>query len=443
MPAAAAFETVGTTHIQQAAQMASTAANTSGSYLGAAGAAMAGTAGAQSGWIGAAGAFAQKTAKTVESGMGMYSGAVAATVPFGQVVANRVRVATLHATNILGVNTIPIAEGEAEYVEYWGQNASAMMSYLSGITGLVGSLAAPLPMFPGMSNPAAATAAGIAASGMSLGLQGAGAALSQATQAGTGAAAAGTGVATTGASAAATAGGQAASQAGQSGPIGGGLPGAGSPAAPGNQPADAGQVLQSAQGMMGPMMSAPAMAAGNVGQLLSQAQQLPSSLGGQLGGLISPVMSAAGGFGGGGSPAAGLSGLTSAGTTPWSGLSSASGGYAGGGSAVSAALTKPSAAPGGIPGPVGVPQSWWNNTSTSDKPLAGPRAEGAATARGMGAPMGPGMFGMPAAAGAGNGRRNRDVADPDKDVLVDEGSGQAVPVYTDEGDVVYVQGQEV
>lgn len=444
VPAATAFETVSATHIQQAAQMSSTTANTGGSYLGAAGVAMAASAAAHSAWMGAAGAYAQKSAKTVESGMGMYSGAVAATVPFGQIVANRTRVATLHATNILGVNTIPIAEGEAEYVEYWGQNASAMMSYLAGVSGLVSSLAVPMVALPGMSNPAAATAAGVAATGMSLGLQGAGAALSGAAQAGTGVAATGTSLATGGTTAALTAGGQSASQAGQPGQIAGGLPGAGSPSAPGNQPNDAGQLMQSAQGMMGPMMQAPAMASSSVGQLLSQGQQLPSALGGQLGGLMSPMMSAAGGFGGGGSPAAGLSGLTSMGATPWSGLGSASGGYAGGGSAVSAALTKPSAAPGGMPGPVGVPQSWWNTASASEKPLAGPRADTGTGARGMaGAPMGSGMLGMPGAGGAGSGRKNRDVADPDKEVLVDDGSGQAVPVYTDEGEVVYVQGQEV
>ena len=56
--------------------------------------------------------------------------------------------------------------------------------------------------------------------------------------------------------------------------------------------------------------------------------------------------------------------------------------------------------------------------------------------------MGPGMYAMPGAAGAGSQRKNRDVADADKSVLVDDGVGDGVPVYTDEG-VVYVQGQGV
>jgi len=56
--------------------------------------------------------------------------------------------------------------------------------------------------------------------------------------------------------------------------------------------------------------------------------------------------------------------------------------------------------------------------------------------------MGPGMYGMPGGAGAGSQRKNRDVADADKSVLVDDGVGDGVPVYTDDG-VVYVQGQGV
>ena len=52
------------------------------------------------------------------------------------------------------------------------------------------------------------------------------------------------------------------------------------------------------------------------------------------------------------------------------------------------------------------------------------------------------MYGMPGGAGTGRQRKNRDVADADKDVLVDDGVGDGVPVYTDDG-VVYVQGQGV
>ena len=436
----AAFETAAVTHTQQATQMAATAAATATSFVGAGGQAMLQCAAQQSTWMQTAGAFAQKSAATITEGTRQYGTAAASTIPFPTVVANRVREATLEATNIIGQNTPAIAEANAEYAEYWGQNAGAMMGYLAGITGLISSLGVPLPVMPGAANPAAPAAAGVAAAGMSLGLQGAGAALSGATQAGTTAATTGTSAAATGATAVATATGQAAAaQAGQSGSPAG-PPGTGSPAAPGGQPADASQALQSAQGMMGLMMSAPSMAASSMGQLLSQAQQLPSAVGGQLSGLLSPALSAAGGGfggGGGGTPGLGVSGLSGVGSS-WSGLGGGNGGFAGGGSAVNAALTKPSAG-AGMAGPVGVPSAWWNNTGSADTAAAGVR--GAGGPAGMG-PMGPGMYGMPGAAGAGSQRKNRDLADPDKSVLVGDGVGDGVPVYTDDG-VVYVQGQEV
>ena len=105
---------------------------------------------------------------------------------------------------------------------------------------------------------------------------------------------------------------------------------------------------------------------------------------------------------------------------------------------MSAALTKPSAG-AGMTGSVGMPSAWWNNTGSADKR---PRGCVALAGRRYAGPMGPGMYGMPGAAGAGSQRKNRDVADPDKSVLVDDGVGDGVPVYTDDG-VVYVQGQEV
>ena len=438
VPQVTAFEAAAITHTQQATQMAATAAATAASFVGAGGQSMMQCATVQSTWMTTAGAFAQKSAGTIGAGINAYGSAVAATIPVPTVVANRVREATLQATNIIGQNSPAIAESNFEYGEFWAQNAGAMMGYLTAITGLVGSLAAPLPVLPGAANPAAAAAAGAAATGMSLGLQGAGTALSGATQAGTAALSAGTGAVTSGAAAvaAATSQGAQGAQSGQSGTASGAPAGPGTPA--GAQQADPSQALQSAQGMMGPVMSAPSMAASSMGQLLSQAQQLPSQMGGQLSGLLSPALSAAGGgFGGGGTPGLGVPGLGGAGG-PWSGLGGGSGGFAGGGSPVSAALTKPSAG-AGMTGSVGMPSAWWNNANGADNTAAGVRGAGGPLGAG---PMGPGMYGMPGGAGAGSQRKNRDVADVDKSVLVDDGVGDGVPVYTDDG-VVYVQGQGV
>ncbi|GAB5901233.1 PPE family protein [Mycolicibacterium mageritense] len=445
VPAATAFETAAVTHAQGAVQVTNTAVNTASTYVGLAGAAMVASAVQHGAWMSTAAIAAEKTAKTVEAGMGLYGSAVASTVPFGVVVSNRVREATLQATNILGVNTIPIAESNAEYAEYWGQNASAMMTYLAGITNLVSALSIPLPVIPGAANPAAAMTAGVTASGMSLGLQGATTALSQATQATASGVAATTTAVSSGTSSAAS-GGPAAAQSGQNAAPGmlGAPPGAASPTAPGATPNDAGQVMQTAQTMMGPMMQAPQALMSGVPGLLSQAQQIPSSMAGQVSGLLSPAMSgASGGFGGGPTPGVGIPGLTSAGG--WSGLGAANGGYAGGGSPVAASLTKPSALAGSnaMAGPAGVPDKWWNTPGSADtKPtVAGPRG-GVTTPAGGGMPMGTGMMGMPAG-GSSNRREHADVHEADHTVLTDEAFGDGVPIYTDDGGVVYVGGQGV
>ena len=58
-----------------------------------------------------------------------YETAFAMTVPPPAIVANRVRLATLIATNCLGQNTPAIAATEAEYSEMWAQDAAAMYNY--------------------------------------------------------------------------------------------------------------------------------------------------------------------------------------------------------------------------------------------------------------------------------------------------------------------------
>ena len=185
VPHLTAFQTAAATHIEQGAQMIATTAATSPSFVGVGGAAMAASALPKAAWVQVAGAHAEKAAVTIEKGMDGYASAVASTIPFHTVVANRVRENFLESTNIIGQNAIPIAEANAEYAEFWGQNASAMMGYLSVVTGLLGSLATPLPVLPGLDNPAATAAGTAAALGVSLGMDGASAALNAGTEAAT------------------------------------------------------------------------------------------------------------------------------------------------------------------------------------------------------------------------------------------------------------------
>ena len=433
VPQISGFQAAAAIHMQQGMQMAVTAAATSPSFVGVGGEAMMAAALPSAAWISAAGAHAEAAAATIQAGVDGYAAAVVATIPHAVVVANRVREATLEATNILGQNTPAIAEANAEYAEFWGQNAGAMMGYLATVTGLLAPLSVPLAPVPMGANPAgmAAGAAAVAAQGAALGAQALSAGFSQGTSAVSGAGSTGVGV---GAAAGAASAAQGAVQAGS------GQPQAGAPATNSPGKADSGELLQSAQAMMGPAMSAPSTLGSAISEPLSQAGQLPSMLGGQFGGLMGPALSAATG-GLGGSPGA-LTGAGSLGSgSPWSGLGSANGGYAGGGSAVSAALTKPSAG-AGMAGPVGLPAGWWNSANGEVGPEAGKPAAGV---RGAGAPpsgaMGSGAYGMPGTAGRSRRSASRELAEADKSVVLD-GVGDAVPVLTDNG-VVYAEGQGV
>lgn len=60
-----------------------------------------------------------------------FSQAYATMVPMPAITANRVTLASLHATNFLGVNTIPIAETEAVYLEMTIQDITVQSTYLA------------------------------------------------------------------------------------------------------------------------------------------------------------------------------------------------------------------------------------------------------------------------------------------------------------------------
>jgi len=128
----------------------------------------------------------------------------------------------------------------------------------------------------------------------------------------------------------------------------------------------------------------------------------------------------------------------SAANAPWSGLSGANGGYAGGGSEVSAALTKPSA--GSLGGPVGLPGGWWANAAASGEDSAGPAA-GLRSGAGAGrSAMAPGMYGPMGAVGrSGRGSQHAEVSEADKMITLGSSAHEA-PVLTSEGVVHVGQG---
>jgi PPE-repeat protein len=80
-------------------------------------------------WMSRTGAQAEQAASQASSAAAAFEAAYAATVPPAAVAANRAQLATLVATNFLGLNTAAIAATEAYYSEMWAQDAVAMYGY--------------------------------------------------------------------------------------------------------------------------------------------------------------------------------------------------------------------------------------------------------------------------------------------------------------------------
>ncbi|HEX5253101.1 MAG TPA: PPE family protein [Mycobacterium sp.] len=98
-------------------------------WWGPAAQAMAVSAAPHAAWLHATAERAQQTAIQARAAAAAYELAHAMTVPPPAVAANRTQLATLVATNFFGQNTAAIAATEAQYAEYWAQDASAMYAY--------------------------------------------------------------------------------------------------------------------------------------------------------------------------------------------------------------------------------------------------------------------------------------------------------------------------
>ncbi|MBX9638645.1 MAG: PPE family protein [Mycobacteriaceae bacterium] len=120
-----------------AAELQSTAASltavisglTSGPWVGPSSAAMAAAATPYVTWVSATAAQATQTASQATAAAAAYETAFAAHVPPEEIAANRAQLAALMATNLFGQYTAAIAAMEAQYGEFWAQDALAMDTY--------------------------------------------------------------------------------------------------------------------------------------------------------------------------------------------------------------------------------------------------------------------------------------------------------------------------
>lgn len=116
-------------------------------------------------WLIIAAAQAEVAALQARIAALAFEGALVATVPLPQVLANRARLLVLIATNFFGINTAAIAQTELEYVEMWAQDVAAMLGYHAGAQSMAQTL-------PDFSVPPAALGGGSAPSADLAGLAG-------------------------------------------------------------------------------------------------------------------------------------------------------------------------------------------------------------------------------------------------------------------------------
>ncbi|OBA77472.1 hypothetical protein A5641_04015 [Mycobacterium sp. 1554424.7] len=114
-------------------------------------------------WLTTTGAQAEEAAAQAQSAAAAYETVLGSVVPPPAIAVNRAELSQATATNVLGQNNGVIAQLEAQYAEFWAQNAAALYNYAS--QSAAAAKVTPYTNAPAITNPsgtatqAAATAA--------------------------------------------------------------------------------------------------------------------------------------------------------------------------------------------------------------------------------------------------------------------------------------------
>lgn len=166
LTAAASYETQAANYTAQAAMMAAAIAETASQWEGVASIRSVQAALKMPTWLADAAVTSAEHGVKALSQAAAYETAFMSVPQLPTIAENHITRAVLHATNFLGINTVPIGVKEADYwVRMRAQAGTAMLNYLSSTAANVGTLKAPTMPMP-IAMPGAG-AASIAQSGFS------------------------------------------------------------------------------------------------------------------------------------------------------------------------------------------------------------------------------------------------------------------------------------